>query len=49
VRHGVIEASSYEPAAATLVTLRSQPQGAVISQFLNISHQHKVEPSRRCF
>jgi len=33
--HGVIDASSYEQAEAALVLLRSHPQGAVISQFLN--------------
>jgi transposase-like protein len=33
--HAVIDAPSYEQAEAALVTLRSHPQGATISQFLN--------------
>ena len=33
--HGVIDAQSYAQAEAALAILRSHPQGAVISQFLN--------------
>ena len=33
--HGVIDAQSYAQAEAALVILRSHPQGAAISQFLN--------------
>jgi hypothetical protein len=35
LRHAVVDAPSYAPAEAALVTLRSHPQGATISQFLN--------------
>ena len=33
--HAVVDAASYEQAEAALVILRSHPQGAAISQFLN--------------